>query len=242
MIAAFLGISTVYLLERFRVARVIELERVRTRIATDLHDDIGASLSQIAIVSEVVSQRVDKDNDKVTEPLQLIAETSREMVDAMSDIVWAINPKRDHLSDLSQRMRRFASDILNARDINFRFRAPDLENDIRLSTDLRREVYLIFKESINNLVKYSECTEADLELSIKGDWLTIKVSDNGLGFDVELATNGVQNGMGGHGLSSMRRRAEGLGGTYEVQSKTGKGTTVLVKVPSRGHRTKFGLL
>ena len=232
--------STVYLIERYRVARAIELERVRTRIATDLHDDIGASLSQIAIMSEVVSQRVDQTDEKVNEPLQMIAGTSREMVDAMSDIVWAINPKRDHLSDLSQRMRRFASDILSAREIDFRFRMPaQEEQNIRLGADLRREVYLIFKESVNNLVKYSECTDADLEFKIESDYLMIRVTDNGKGFDVEAATNGNHTGMGGHGLASMRKRAEALGGTYEVKSEKGKGTTVLLRVPVGGRRMKF---
>jgi ligand-binding sensor domain-containing protein/signal transduction histidine kinase len=239
-IAACVIGGIVYTIERYRVARAIELERVRTRIATDLHDDIGSSLSQIAIMSEVVSQRVGKENDKVTEPLSLIAGTSREMVDAMSDIVWAINPKRDHLSDLTQRMRRFASDVLNARDIGFRFRAPASEKDIRLGVDLRREVYLMFKESVNNLVKYSECTEAELEFKIEADWLTIRVSDNGVGFDVEGAANGNHSGMGGHGLASMRRRAEALGGSYLVESEKGKGTTVLLRVPASGRRTKFG--
>jgi signal transduction histidine kinase len=153
--------------------------------------------------------------------------------------VWAINPKRDHLSDLSQRMRRFASDVLNARDIGFHFRAPASEKDKRLGVDLRREVYLIFKESVNNLVKYSECTEAELEFKIEADWLTVKVSDNGVGFDVEVASNSNPSGMGGHGLTSMRRRAAALGGSYEVQSERGKGTTVLLRVPASGRRAKL---
>ncbi|MBV9209254.1 MAG: ATP-binding protein, partial [Acidobacteria bacterium] len=236
--ACFIG-GIVYLIERYRVARAIELERVRTRIATDLHDDIGASLSQIAIMSEVVSQRIDRSNEKVTEPLSLIAGTSREMVDAMSDIVWAINPKRDHLSDLTQRMRRFASDVLNARDISFHFRVPADAKDIRLGADLRREVYLIFKESVNNLVKYSECTEAELEFRLEGEWLIIKVADNGVGFDVAHATNGNHRGMGGHGLASMRRRAENLGGSYLIESEKGKGTRVTLRIPASGRRARL---
>ncbi len=239
-LAAILIGSLVYLIERYRVARAIELERVRTRIATDLHDDIGASLSQIAIMSEVVSQRVDGSDAKVNEPLQMIAGTSREMVDAMSDIVWAINPKRDHLSDLTQRMRRFASDIMSAREIDFRFRVPVAdEKNVRLGADLRREVYLIFKESVNNLVKYSECTDADLEFKLEADQLIIRVSDNGKGFDVEGAMNGNHTGMGGHGLASMRKRAAALGGSYDVESGKGKGTTVLLKVPVGGRRSKI---
>jgi ligand-binding sensor domain-containing protein/signal transduction histidine kinase len=237
-LVALLVSALAYTLYRYRVAQLLKLERVRTRIATDLHDDIGASLSQIAILSEVISQRVGKEASPVTEPLSMIAGTSREMVDAMSDIVWAINPKRDHLSDLSQRMRRFASDILSARDIRFSFHAPDAEKKLRLGTDLRREVYLIFKESVNNMVKHANCTEADLLFQIEHGWLTVKVSDNGEGFDVDAATNGDHQGMGGHGLASMQKRAEAMGGSYKIESKKKQGTTVTLHVPLTGRRAK----
>ena len=236
VVLVFSGI--VYTIFRYRLARAIELERVRTRIATDLHDDIGSSLSQIAILSEVVGQRVGKADSPVAQPLSMIAGTSREMVDAMSDIVWAINPKQDHLSDLSHRMRRFASDIISARDIRFRFQAPADGKDVRLSTDLRREVYLIFKETVNNMVKHSDCTIADLSFQIESHWLMLKVSDNGCGFDTSATDNGDHNGMGGHGLGSMRKRAEALGGTYEIESQKDQGTTVTLRVPVSGHRQK----
>jgi signal transduction histidine kinase len=244
LLAALLVGGLIFAVARYRLTRLVELERVRTRIATDLHDDIGSSLSQIAILSEVVSQRVPQDNAPVIEPLSMIAGTSREMVDSMSDIVWAINPQRDHLSDLTQRMRRFASDILSARDINFRFRAPAAEKDIRLGADLRREVYLIFKECVNNLVKHSGCTEAELELRIVHGWIVLRIGDDGRGFDTGATAassggnssnggNGVAS-LGGHGLGSMRRRASALGGTFEVKSAPGRGTVSTLKVPARG--------
>src|SRR5215510_74146 len=111
----------VYSLYRLRIARLLEMERTRTRIATDLHDDIGSSLSQIAIMSEVVRQQVGGENQRVGHPLSVIAGTSRELVDSMADIVWAINPKRDYLIDLTQRMRQFAGDVLASRHIEFFF-------------------------------------------------------------------------------------------------------------------------
>lgn len=233
-----------FALYRNRIARLVELERVRTRIATDLHDDIGSSLSQIAILSEVVSQRVPATNTPVIEPLSLIAGTSREMVDSMSDIVWAINPQRDHLRDLTQRMRRFASDILSARDIAFRFRAPDAEHDLRLGVDLRREVYLIFKECVNNLVKHSGCAEADLELRVVNHQLVLRISDDGRGFDPAQppSANGHGASLGGHGLASMARRAAALGGTFEVKSERGRGTTSMLTVPTRRPRAGGYLL
>jgi signal transduction histidine kinase len=232
--------AVAYVIYRYRMARAIELERIRTRIATDLHDDMGASLSQIAILSEVAKERVERDNSPVREPLTMIADTSREMVGSMSDIVWAINPERDHLSDLTQRMRRFAGDILNARDMDFRFHAPAQDRDINLGADIRREVYLIFKECVNNLVKHSGCTEAELEFEVENGWLKIKVSDNGCGFDPELVGNDQHGGMGGHGLNSLRRRAASLGGRFQIESERGRGTTVTLRVPVNG-RPPFNL-
>src|SRR6185369_10508063 len=149
-----------------REERLVELEQVRRRIATDLHDDIGSSLSQIYLLSEVVRQRVGRDDSDVIEPLAMISSASEEMVGSMSDIVWAINPQKDHLSDVTHRMRRFASDSFAIRDICFQFRAPESAIDVRLGANIRREVFLIFKESVNNLVKHSCCTEAEIEFQV----------------------------------------------------------------------------
>jgi PAS domain S-box-containing protein len=102
-------------LQRSREERLVELERGRRCITTDPHDDIGSSLTQISILSEVVRQRIGKGNSPVAEPLEMIAGASRELVDSMSDIVWAINPQKDHLRDLMQRVRRFAANSFTAR-------------------------------------------------------------------------------------------------------------------------------
>jgi len=152
----------------------------------------------------------------------------------MSDIVWAINPKKDHLSDLLQRMRRFASDIFTARGIAFRFSAPDSGQDIEIGANVRREVFLIFKESINNIVKHSGCTRAEIEFHIIGDWLTLKVADNGKGFDTTLAGDPsapiISSARGGNGILSMRKRAEEMGGQFEINSGNGGGTTATLRV------------
>lgn len=228
-------------LRRSREERLDELERVRTRIATDLHDDIGSSLTQIAILSEVAHQRVDGgEPGQGLEPLTRIISVSNELVDTMSDIVWAINPRKDHLSDLLQRMRRFASDIFTARGIALRFVAPDAERDIELSANVRREVFLIFKESVNNVVKHSGCTRAEVEFHLEGDWLRLKISDNGKGFDTalggEAGTQNVVSGKGGNGLLSIRKRAQEMNGRFEITSRVGEGTIATLRVPATQQR------
>jgi PAS domain S-box-containing protein len=132
-------------LTKSREERLAELDRVRSRIATDLHDDIGSSLTQITILSEVAQQHTADGDRQSVDALTRIISVSNELVDAMSDIVWAINPKKDHLSDLVQRMRRFASDIFTARSIAFEFQAPNAANDIELGANMRREIFLVFK-------------------------------------------------------------------------------------------------
>jgi signal transduction histidine kinase/ligand-binding sensor domain-containing protein len=232
LLAALIVSGIVYALYSYRLKRLLELERVRTRIATDLHDDIGSSLSQIAILSEVVRQKVG--DNGANEPLNLIAETSREMVDSMSDIVWAINPQKDHLSDLIHRMRRFAGDVLDAKDVLYRFHLSENSADISLGADIRREVYLIFKECVNNLVKYSDAGEVDLSIRIENNSLVVAVRDNGKGFDAAEKTNGKYDGFGGNGLINMRRRAENLGGKFEIESEKGVGTSVEIRIPVAG--------
>ena len=117
-------------LRRSREERLAELEHVRRLIAKDLHDDVGSTLTRIALLTEVVRRQVGGLDASQEKPLSSIAGLSRELVDAMSDIVWAINPDKDHLSDLSQRMRHFVSDVCTAREIAFRFRTPTPDHDI----------------------------------------------------------------------------------------------------------------
>ena len=222
---------------RYRVARLIELERVRTRIATDLHDDIGASLSQIAVLSEVTRRRAGGSDPIVAASLEKIAGVSGDLVDSMSDIVWAINPRRDRLSDLTQRMRWFASDLLSSRDIAFEFLSPDSEDDIHLDAEVRRQIYLVFKEALNNLVKHSGSQSARIQLQRETDRIVLRVADHGRGFD--LATP-----AGGHGLASMRERSRAVGGRFDISSRPGAGTELTLEVPlvrRRSDRPGVGL-
>ena len=228
IVGAILLAAVAYALHRYRVARLIEVERIRTRIATDLHDDIGSSLSQIAILSEVARNRVSRLAHGSDNELSLIARISRESVDAMGDIVWAINPQRDWLGDLAGRMRRLAGEIFPARDIEFQFNVDIPERDKRLTAGLRRQIFLIFKECVNNMVRHSECTEVSISVCVEGSWLVMTVCDNGKGFDTSTASSG-------QGLMSMRRRAESLGGELQITTNDGKGTTVSLRVPLTRH-------
>ena len=219
--------ATIYWLHYYRVTRLLELERVRTRIATDLHDDIGSSLSQIAILSEVANRHVDSAHPNLAEPLTDIAGISRELVDSMSDIVWAIDPERDHLDDLVHRMRRFASDVFSPRDIHLEFQSPAGEKDLQMGADLRRQIFLVFKEAVHNVVRHSGANEVSVDVQIESGWLNLRLADNGRGFD-------AVNNHNGHGLRSMRERARNVGGGVDIQSGPA-GTTIALRVPVGRH-------
>ena len=213
-----------YALYRYRVARLLELERVRTRIASDLHDDIGSNLSLIAGLSEMLNAQLQSTNGQVAERLATIASVSRRSVDAMSDIVWAVNPKRDNALDLSHRMRRFASDALSVRNIEFHLDAANLDRGTRVDAATRREVFLIFKEGINNIARHSHCRRADARLRVERGAIVLTLADDGCGFKVD-------DGQAGHGLESMRQRARKLSGELQVVSNSETGTLISLKAP-----------
>jgi len=222
-------------LNRSRAERIAELQRVRTRIATDLHDDIGSSLTQISLHSQLARQS-EAEHGCAGESLDVIANVANELVDTMSDIVWAINPKKDHLKDLTQRMRRFAANVLTAKDIDLEFRVPKTDDEIPLGANVRREVFLIFKETVNNILKHSEATQATIDLSMENHFLLISFNDNGKGFDqkavvTEDGEKDWKKFRGGNGLMNMRKRADELGGEYSIKSLPGKGTTVVLSIP-----------
>jgi signal transduction histidine kinase/ligand-binding sensor domain-containing protein len=215
-----------FALHRMRTAQLLHLERVRTRIATDLHDDIGASLSQMAILSEVIGRRASAgDTGLVQHHATKIAAIARDLVDSMSDIVWAINPAKETLEDLEQRMREFAGEMLVPRNIALDFRTSRAAGDLPLSIEARREILLIFKEAIHNLVRHSACTEARVRLEAQNGCLKLEVHDNGRGLESQPAE--------GNGLCNMRRRAEAARATLEFRSGAGEGTTVSLSVPLR---------
>jgi len=231
LIATTVGLIA-YALHRQRVARLVELERVRTRIASDLHDDIGSSLSQVAVLSEVLRKQIEGRAAEFARPLAQIARVSREAVDSMSDIVWAINPQKDHLYDLTRRMRRLVSELFPAQNIEFRFRAPGNEEDVGLGADLRRQVFLIFKESVNNIIRHSKCAHAEIEIRLDGAWLVLETTDDGCGFD-PASTNA------GNGLPSLNRRARAIGGELEIHSRPSIGTRIVLKVPYESQGVKW---
>jgi ligand-binding sensor domain-containing protein/signal transduction histidine kinase len=237
-LALALAMALVFAAHRYRVAQMVSIERMRTAIASDLHDDIGASLSQIAILSEVARAGGDG-HVQQGEPLERVAALARELVDSMSDIVWSIRSEPHGLDSLIRRMREFALDLLGSQGIEFELRTPDKRENAELSLQARRQLFLIFKECIHNAARHSHGTAVNAELTMTDREVALTVEDNGAGLSVPEKTPGMH---GGNGIPSMRRRAESLGGRLELNSNRGEGCVVSVHLPMRrGVLAKAGL-
>jgi signal transduction histidine kinase len=189
------------------------------RIATDLHDDIGANLTRISLLSEVARQ---KSTNGSGDLLSSIANIARESVASMNDIVWAISPDHDSLLDLTRRMRLHAEDVFELRDIDLEFNAPASETDLKLSVGMRRDVLMIFKEAVNNAARHSLCTLVKIDFRVENSLLYLRVEDNGRGFETVEESDG-------QGLRSMMRRSRSLSGELNIQSKPGHGTIIEFK-------------
>jgi signal transduction histidine kinase len=237
-LALALALGLVFAAHRYRMAQMMALERVRTAIATDLHDDIGASLSQIAILSEVA--RVGgTGKGRPDEPLERVAALARELVDSMGDIVWSIRSEPHGLDSLVRRMREFALDVLASQGIEFELRTPESAETIPLSLQTRRELFLIFKECIHNVSRHSACTAVKAVLRVVDREIELTVEDNGRGLNPAEKPPGS---TGGNGIPGMRRRAESQGGRMQLTSKPGEGCLVVIQLPRRhGAFSKSGL-
>jgi len=195
------------------------MQKTRKQIARDLHDGVGRTLSSISIFSEMAQQQ----SKEVIPLLESIGDSSRKMLDAMADIVWTINPENDQFEKIILRMRSFAYELLGAKKIDFEFVADEDVAKMKLPMDVRKNLYLIFKEATNNMVKYSGANRAFFEVKREGNDLTMLIRDNGNGFDITQLKQG-------NGLKNMRNRAGEMGAVISIDSLQGEGTTIQLKV------------
>lgn len=211
----------------YRSSHQVALERMRTRIATDLHDDLGSSLTRVSILSEVARRRVADDGES-SRLLNEIGGAAREMIEALGESIWAIDPRRDDLRSFVTRVRRFAGGLLDGSGITWHLRAPQDGDQIKLSPVERRQLYLLVKEALHNAARHSQATTVDIQLAVSGRRLSVEIRDDGCGFDL-AASAASSPESGGHGLGSLRARAAALGASLEIDTAPGRGTRLFLE-------------
>lgn len=228
-IAAALIIYAIY---RYRIDALLKQQAIRNKIAQDLHDNVGSTLSSISVYSQVAKIYHDQERqNELQQTLEKISDTSGEMISEMNDIVWAINPRHDNMETILQRMESFARPLLAAKSIAFHFEVESSIKHLNLEMTRRKNFYLIFKEAVNNALKYSGCENLWVSICLKHHQLELAVTDDGIGFDREKVRKQSSQSMSGNGMRNMEIRAAEMKGAWVVISGEGKGTTVQLKFP-----------
>jgi signal transduction histidine kinase len=198
-------------------------DQMRNRIARDLHDDIGSTLSSIGILSQVVENQMGDKSESVREMVKRIGESSQKVQRSLSDIVWTTKQTEDNFDNVLVKMKEFTSEVLEAKDIFYNFNIDSMP-DVKLSPSKQYNFYLIYKEAVNNIVKYSNADEVNIDLVRQNGSLTLNITDNGIGFDEKKVKLG-------NGLANMRKRTDSLGGEIRITSKEQEGTKVSLEIP-----------
>jgi ligand-binding sensor domain-containing protein/two-component sensor histidine kinase len=201
-----------YLVHKYRLTKLLEIERLRVRIASDLHDDVGSTLTKIALHSEMIQSSDTEAQAK--QASKNIGTMSREIISTMSDVVWSIDARNDTMQDLLDRMRDFAFSVLTIKEIQVEFKTKNLILAKKIPIDFRQNIFLIFKEAINNIAKHSEATMVTVNLENRREVFYLRIADNGRGYIPEESQNG-------NGLKNMKMRSQRLGGELTINSNHG---------------------
>jgi ligand-binding sensor domain-containing protein/signal transduction histidine kinase len=221
-----------------RLAQQHAIEKDRARIAKDIHDDIGAGLTQITLLSELAR----RESKQPTTQLERISDAARDLTRAMDEIVWAVDPQRDTLASLMDYISAYAEDFLRAAGVRCRMDFPAAVPATQIDAELRYNLFLALKESLNNIVKHAQASEVLLSLKLDAKSFTLTVEDNGHGFE----TNGEKNHASadrlnsGLGLPNLKKRLEAVGGRCVMQSSKGKGTRIEMIVSLNGSASTNG--
>ncbi len=233
IMVAVAAVGILYGLYRIRVNQLLRLQMMRNRISADLHDELGSSLSSIGIMGKLAQNKLSEQHPSA-QFVDRIVEEAQQMSGSLDDIVWNISPKNDALSSMVARMTRYASEVFEAKKIVYNITMPEHIEEVTLSMEQRRNMYLIFKEAVNNVVKHSHCTFASVTVTVAEKKFQLVVHDNGVGFDQSIQYDR-------NGLVNLQERASMLNGNIEINSKPGRGSSIKLIFPLRSSHPK-GLL
>jgi two-component system, NarL family, sensor histidine kinase UhpB len=213
------SISIVLVINQAKLKRLKESQKLRVKIAADLHDEVGSTLSSIMIISDM-AQNVKGNNQKM---FSKINADSKSVIESVDDIIWSINPINDSLKGICIRLKTYAMPLAESKNIALEFNIAAGFEKVQVPMVIGRNLYLIVKEAINNLVKYAEAEKAKVEISMDQNTILATIQDNGKGFDTENQNNR-------NGIKNMQARAIEAGGKLKISSELQKGTLIQLKI------------
>ena len=205
---------------RLTQQRVLEAERLR--IARDIHDDFGARVTQISLLSSAAQRKPGLSLETVAD-FDAVSQMSRNLVGSLYETVWAISPENDHLDSLATYICQMANQMCAQAGLKCRLSIPDLPHEVPVSSSVRHNLAMTVKEAIHNTIKHAEATEVQVSVQYENELLAIEVKDNGKGFDTATKRHG-------NGLANMERRMTAMGGRWTQVSKPGEGTRVRLEL------------
>lgn len=211
--------------EMVRLKHQRALEQERLRIAHDIHDDLGARVTQISLLS-AMAQDNQSFPEKARADFDKISQMSRELVSALYETVWAVNPENDNLEAQGNYLCQMVNQLCERTPIRCRFHVLGLPHEIQVSSQTRHNINMAVKEAVHNVIKHSGASEITVRMTYAEGVLNVAIEDNGAGFQPEAKA-------GGHGLSNMKQRLANVGGTCSIESRPGHGTTVLIRLAIR---------
>ncbi|MCB0700462.1 MAG: hypothetical protein KDC11_11460 [Chitinophagaceae bacterium] len=217
--------SILYAIYRWRMNQVLKVERTRNSIAQDLHDEVGSTLSSVSLYVAVAQKGKETLPPKTATLLDKISKSTIKMMEGMNDIVWATKADNDTFEQVTNRMRAFAVNVTEAKGVSLKFDVEKGLERVKVDMKQRKNIYMLFKEVVNNAIKHSECKNLSVTLNLTGKKLDISIIDDGKGFDMGLVNNNIDN-MGRNGIKGMKERASSIGAKLEIDSVVGQGTKV----------------
>lgn len=241
LVVVLLGLTS-YALHRYRLKEVRDQQRaqteiikqmqnsdkIRSQIARDLHDDLGATLSSVAMLSQAAKRQMTDASPQVNELLDLISANSQRTVATIRDIIWTTRPMNDSLNNIVTKMKNFASEMLDKKQVSCHFEIDPALKNYSLPANQQYNFYMIFKEAINNIAKYAQATQVEVKIFSQHQQLYLRIEDNGVGFEPSTVRGK------GNGLFNMEKRVEELGGYFSIQSNPTQGTNIALSLPMAG--------
>ena len=215
--------AILYLTYRYRIGQLLKMEQMRNNISRDLHDEIGSSVSSVNILSNVAKDQLGAGHP-ITPLLTQIGISAQDAGESINEIIWSIHPKNDSIEKIVLRMKELASEMFEINKINYQLHFDNGLHQLVIPMQQRRHLFMIYKEALNNMIKYAACTQAELSMRIQGKMIELTIQDNGIGFNPAFHKQG-------YGLINMQERAKEMKGALIINAAPGKGCSILLKFP-----------